>query len=109
MRKITMTLAAAAFVFGTMGLANAQTQGASSLNAQAQNATIIHKAACNGFWGRWCPPGRHRVCGPVSLLVCSLLVSGANGKTTARPPPGGLFFIPSSRGASESDPKWPAR
>jgi len=49
MRKITMTLAAAALVLGTMGLANAQTQGASSLNAQAQNATIIHKAACNGF------------------------------------------------------------
>ena len=64
MRKITLTLAAAIFVVGSMSLANAQTQGASSLNAQAQNATIIHKAACNGFWGRWCPPGRHRVCGP---------------------------------------------
>jgi hypothetical protein len=64
MRKITMTLAAAAFVLATAGLANAQTQGASSLNSQAQNATIIHQAACNGFWGRWCPPGRHRVCGP---------------------------------------------
>jgi len=45
MRKITMTLAAAIFVVGSVGLANAQTQGASSLNAQAQNATIIHKAA----------------------------------------------------------------
>jgi hypothetical protein len=64
MRNITMTVAAAAFVLGTMGLANAQTQGALSLNAQAQNATIIHKAACNGFWVRWCPPGRHGVCGP---------------------------------------------
>ena len=51
-------------VVGSMAIANAQTQGASSLNAQAQNATMIHKAACNGFWGRWCPPGRHRVCGP---------------------------------------------
>ena len=39
MRKITMTLAAAIFVVGSVGLANAQTQGASSLNAQAQNAT----------------------------------------------------------------------
>jgi hypothetical protein len=64
MRKITMTLAAAVFVVGSMAIANAQTQGASSLNAQAKNATIIHQAACNGFWGRWCPPGRHRVCGP---------------------------------------------
>jgi hypothetical protein len=48
MRKITMTLAAAIFVVGSMAVANAQTQGASSLNAQAQNATIVHKAACNG-------------------------------------------------------------
>ncbi|MGA3310934.1 MAG: hypothetical protein ABSD08_20330 [Xanthobacteraceae bacterium] len=67
MRKITMTLAAAAFVLGSLALSvNAQTQapGASSLNALAQNATPIHKAACGGVWGRWCPPGRHRVCGP---------------------------------------------
>ncbi len=63
MRKVTMTLAAALFVLGSAAMANAQTQGASSLNAQARNATIIHQAACGG-WGRWCPPGRHRVCGP---------------------------------------------
>jgi hypothetical protein len=75
MRKITMTLAAAIFVVGSMAVANAQTQGASSLNAQAQNATIIHKAACNGFWGRWCPPGPASRVRPVSLLVRSLLVS----------------------------------
>jgi len=49
MRKVTLALAAAIFVVGSMSLANAQTQGASHLNAQAQNATIIHKAACNGF------------------------------------------------------------
>jgi hypothetical protein len=60
MRKITMTLAAAIFVVGSVGLANAQTQGAFSLNAQA---TIIHKAACGG-WGHWCPPGSVRRCGP---------------------------------------------
>ncbi len=66
MRKITMTLAAAVFVLGSMAVASAQTQapGAASLHGQAQNATMIHKAACNGHWGRWCPPGRHRVCGP---------------------------------------------
>ncbi len=63
MGKISMTLAAAIFVVGSMGLANAQTQGASSMNSQAHNATIIHKAACRG-WGRWCPPGSIRRCGP---------------------------------------------
>jgi hypothetical protein len=63
MGKITMTLAAAIFVVGSTAVANAQTQGASSLNAQAQNATMIHKAACGG-WGRWCPPGSVRRCGP---------------------------------------------
>jgi hypothetical protein len=66
MRKITLTLGAALFVLGSMALSvNAQTQapGAASLNAQAHNATITHKAACFGF-GRWCGPGFHRVCGP---------------------------------------------
>ncbi len=64
MKTLTMTLAAA-FALGTMALAaNAQTQGAATIHAQAQNATPIHKAACGG-WGRWCPPGRHRVCGPM--------------------------------------------
>lgn len=64
MKKITVIAAAAFFVLGSMALSvNAQTQGAGNINAQAQNATIIHKAACRGF-GRWCPPGRHRVCGP---------------------------------------------
>jgi hypothetical protein len=63
MRKITLTLAAAALVFGSLAVANAQTQGASSLNAQAQNATpIVKHTACRG-WGR-CPPGRFWACGP---------------------------------------------
>jgi hypothetical protein len=43
--------------------ATAQTQGAAAIHAQAQKATPIHQAACGG-WGRWCPPGLHRVCGP---------------------------------------------
>ena len=64
MRKLTTTLAAAAFALGAMALAaTAQTQGAAAIHAQAQNATPIHQAACGG-WGRWCPPGLHRVCGP---------------------------------------------
>ena len=63
MQKITMTLAAAVFVVGSMTLTNAQTlvPGAASVKAQAQNATPIQKAACT-HWGR-CPPGRHWVCG----------------------------------------------
>ena len=65
MGKVAITIAAAALVLGSVAwTTNAQTQGASSLlNAQAQNATIIHKTACAGF-GRWCPPGMRRVCGP---------------------------------------------
>jgi hypothetical protein len=67
MRKLTVTLAAAALVLGSMALsASAQTQqsGANSLHSLAQNATPITKqAACRG-WGRWCPPGWVRRCGP---------------------------------------------
>jgi len=65
MRKLTMTLTAAALVLGTMAIAaNAQTQapGAGSLHAQIQNATPIQRAACGGF-GPYCPPGTTRRCG----------------------------------------------
>jgi len=44
--------------------AHAQTQGAATIQAQAQNATPTHQVACGG-WGRWCPPGSHRVCSPM--------------------------------------------
>ena len=67
MGKLAITLAAAALMLGSLAFsATAQTQqpGASSIRGLAQNATIIHKAACGGVWGRWCPPGRYRVCGP---------------------------------------------
>jgi hypothetical protein len=63
MRKLTLTLAAAVFVIGSAAIASAQNQGASTLNSQAHNATMIHKTACFG-WGRWCPPGMIRTCGP---------------------------------------------
>lgn len=66
MRNITMTLAAAVLVLGSMAFsASAQTQapGAAGIQVQERIATPIHKAACGG-WGRWCPPGRHRVCNP---------------------------------------------
>ena len=67
MKKLTMTLTAAAFVLGSMALAaNAQTQqaGAASVHALSHNATpIVTQAACQGF-GPYCPPGTTRVCGP---------------------------------------------
>ena len=66
MGKLAITLAAAALMVGSLALtANAaQSLGASSLHQAAQNATpIVKEAACHG-WGRWCPPGRVRVCGP---------------------------------------------
>ncbi len=64
MGKLTITFAATALLLGSVALtAQAQTLGAGSINAQAQNATIIHRTACFGF-GRWCGPGMHRVCGP---------------------------------------------
>lgn len=54
--KITMTLAAAVFVVGSMAIANAQSRGASSvLNAKAQNATIIH-VRCVEIHGTGCIP-----------------------------------------------------
>jgi hypothetical protein len=67
MQKLAMTLTAALFVLGTMAIsANAQTQapGAASFHTQLQNATPIKKAACNGRWGPYCPPGTIRRCGP---------------------------------------------
>jgi hypothetical protein len=68
MSKLAITFAAAALMLGSMAwTADAQTQstGAGSVHALAQNMTpIVKEAACNGFWGRWCPPGRHHVCGP---------------------------------------------
>jgi hypothetical protein len=63
MSKLAITLATAALLLGSIAFtAEAQTQGAGSIHAQAQNATIIHKTACTGF-GRWCPPGMRHVCG----------------------------------------------
>jgi hypothetical protein len=63
MGKLAIALAGAFVLASVAFTAQAQTQGAGSIQAQAQNATIIHKTACGGF-GRWCPPGMRRVCGP---------------------------------------------
>lgn len=65
MCKLVITLAAAALFFGSAAWeANAQSQGAAGLRAQAQTFTPIVKAACGGP-GEHCPRGRHWVCGPV--------------------------------------------
>jgi hypothetical protein len=63
MGKLAIGLAGALMLVSVAFTAQAQTRGAGSIHAQAQNATIIHKTACAGF-GRWCPPGMRRVCGP---------------------------------------------
>jgi hypothetical protein len=65
MRKLTMTLTAAALMLGTMAIsANAQTAaGAASLHAQIHNATMFRHAACNGFTGGCgCAPGWISAC-----------------------------------------------
>lgn len=55
MRKIFLTLTAAALVLGVTALsAGAQTQapGAGNLQGQAHNFTpLVKEAACNGMWG----------------------------------------------------------
>jgi hypothetical protein len=66
MQKLTMTLAAAALMLGSMAVAaHAQflAAGAAGLHAKVQNATPIDKAACRGY-GTFCPPGTVRRCGP---------------------------------------------
>ena len=63
MGKLAIAMAGALVLASLAFTAHAQTQGAGTMKAQAQNATIIHKTACGGF-GRWCPPGMRRDCGP---------------------------------------------
>ena len=63
MKKLTLTLAAAALALGSMVLsASAQRLGAG--HALVQNATpIVKHVACGGF-GPCCGPGFARACGP---------------------------------------------
>jgi hypothetical protein len=72
MKKLTLTLSAAAFILGSMALsAHAQTQNAGAASVQAlKNATpIVTQAACRGF-GPYCPPGTTRVCAPFRGCWC---------------------------------------
>ena len=72
MKKLTLTLSAAALVFGSMVLsASAQTQGAGAASVHAlKNATpIVTQAACRGF-GAHCGPGYVWTCGPYGRCWC---------------------------------------
>jgi hypothetical protein len=74
MTKLTMTLAAATLMLGSMAVgASAQThQFGAGLHAQIQNATpIIQQAACGGFGPR-CGPGWTYYCGtgPYGRTFC---------------------------------------
>ncbi len=74
MRKITMTLAAAALVFGTMTvMASAQTQQPAAAGIHGlKNATpIVKLAACNGWTGACgCGPGWISACAPRGCCRC---------------------------------------
>jgi Spy/CpxP family protein refolding chaperone len=67
MRKRTLIIAAAAvfLLVNSIGFSAhaATTAPASAIPNSARNFTPIHQAACQG-WGRWCPPGYVRACGP---------------------------------------------
>jgi hypothetical protein len=66
MGKFAIALAAAGLMLASMALtADAQSipAGAASFHGMAKNATPITQVACRGY-GRFCPPGLHRVCGP---------------------------------------------
>jgi hypothetical protein len=63
MGKLAIGFAGTLMLMSLAFTAQAQTQGAGTIQTQAANATMIHKTACGGF-GRWCPPGMRRVCGP---------------------------------------------
>ncbi|MEK4035481.1 hypothetical protein WOC76_06160 [Methylocystis sp. IM3] len=62
MRKLFVAVAAAACLVPLAASAR-PIDGAASLYSQARNFTPIEEAACQG-WGRWCPPGYVRACGP---------------------------------------------
>ncbi|MBV9426103.1 MAG: hypothetical protein JO084_00075 [Bradyrhizobiaceae bacterium] len=72
MRKLSTVFAVTILLVGLAVSAQAQTwRGSAQLNGAAQNFTPIAKVACGGRWGPWCPPGRHRVCGPRGRCWCA--------------------------------------
>jgi hypothetical protein len=73
MKRLTLTLSAAALLMGAMAIsANAQSvgSGAGGVHAQLQNATpIVKQAACRGFGPR-CGPGYTWTCGYYGRCWC---------------------------------------
>ena len=82
MRKVTMTLTAAALLLGTMALqASAQNQqrGAASIHALRNATPIVTPAACYGGTGYCgCGPGWIKRVLPPLLPMRTLLVSGGS-------------------------------
>jgi hypothetical protein len=68
MRKLGIILGVSALMMFAGAFAwqaeAATLQGAGSISSAAKNFTPIQRAACDGRWGPFCPPGRVRVCGP---------------------------------------------
>ena len=92
MRKIALTLTAAAFVFGTFAIAaNAQTHslGAAGFHAQMKSATpIVTLAACNGrTGGHGCGAGIYLEWRSLrSLLITEVFASiDPDGAASGRP------------------------
>ena len=73
MRKLSTAIVATILLLAGLAFtAQAQTwRGSTGLQGAAQNFTPIQRAACGGRWGPWCPPGRHRVCGPRGRCWCA--------------------------------------
>ena len=72
MRKLTITLATAALVFGVMAMpASAQNEhnGAASIHALKNATPIVKQVACRGFGPR-CGPGFVWTCGPYGRCWC---------------------------------------
>jgi hypothetical protein len=64
-RKVIRLAGVAALTFGALvsGAAAQIERGPAALSGQMQNFTPIEKAACGSYWGAYCGPWHHRVCG----------------------------------------------
>ena len=75
MRKLAIVLTATvAMLFAGLLAWKAQAAtltSAVTIGAKAQTYSPIGNTACY-FWGRFCPPGRHWVCGPRGRCWCAL-------------------------------------
>jgi hypothetical protein len=64
MKKLALTISTTLLMVGSMALsANAQSAGAAGIHALKNATPVVTQAACRGY-GRYCPPGYVRACGP---------------------------------------------